>query len=323
MSAHTKTVIEVITDRMLAKNSGVEYHDDYHLTLGVEGGAMRGIISEGMLLALYDLGMLDVFDDYVGTSAGSLNLCYTLAGQGALGLSVYLEDMPSKDIVNLLRFRSELHPMMDMRRLYIRTTEDKQLDLPTLREKYGNNLYIAVSNITKNRGELFTLKSAGIRFQELLVAGALMPFVAGEPWIVKQNEYFDGGMYYIEPAECLPELGSTHALILNTQPQDIGVKPWGSLVERKIRSLNKQHPGAGSLYLSKLQTYCETINKLPHGETEYRGQQLYRHALKTSVGVGRLTMDHDKLVEGVKAGYKSIIDIFYGQGRVGILPTLM
>ena len=57
---------------MVAKHQEEQFNDDVNLCLAVEGGAMRGIISSGMLLALHDLDMINIFDQYVGVSAGSL-----------------------------------------------------------------------------------------------------------------------------------------------------------------------------------------------------------------------------------------------------------
>lgn len=319
----TKPVLELIADRLFALHNGAKIDDGAKLCLAVEGGAMRGIISMGMLLALYDLDIIAVFDSYVGVSAGSLNLAYALAGQGALGLSVYFEDMTDKDIVNLLRFRSEEHPIIDMRKIYDHTTKNKRLDIEKLKEKYGSSFRVSVINVNQNKGELISLDQAGHRFEEFLMAGALLPFIAGDPWIINNTEYYDGGLYYIDPSQAARELGSTHTLVLNTRTQDKPLKPWNRLLERRIKNLDDRYPGLGTHYLQDLRAYFDTYNPLPYGETELDGLKMYRHSLPHSVGVGRLTKEPEKLIGGLKMGYQSILDIFYPQGRAGILPTLM
>jgi predicted patatin/cPLA2 family phospholipase len=155
------------------------------------------------------------------------------------------------------------------------------------------------------------------------MAGAILPFIAGEPWIIKGNEYYDGGLHYIDPSQAAAEIHATHTFVLNTRPIGTKLKPWSGLVERKFKSLDENYPGAGTHYLECLKNYCEVYNDLPYGATELNGMQMYRHATEHSTGVNRLTMDQEKLTEGVKAGYKSILDIFYQQGRVGMLPSLM
>lgn len=318
-----KTVMEVLSDRVFARHNNESYNDDARLCLAVEGGAMRGVISSGMLIALYDLGLLDLFDDYVGVSAGSLNLAYTLADQGALGLSVYFEDMTDKDIVNLLRFRSKEHPIMDMHKLYDHTTKNKRLDIERLKARYETSFRVSVTNVTKNTGELISLKDAGKHFDEFLISGAILPFIAGEPWIIGENEYYDGSMHYIDPSQAARDIGATHTMVLYTRTQDKPLKPYGRLVERRIRSFDSHYPNAGTHYLEALRATIEEYGNLPYGDTMLGPMKLYRHALPNSVGVGRITMDSEKLVGGVKAGYQSILSIFYPNGKVGILPTMM
>jgi predicted patatin/cPLA2 family phospholipase len=225
--------------------------------------------------------------------------------------------------VSLLRFRSEEHPIMDMRKLYDHTTKTKQLDVATLKEKYASSFRVSTTNVTKNIGELISLHDAEHRFEEFLVAGAMLPFIAGEPWIINNNEYYDGGLHYIDPAQAAKEMGATHTLVLHSTSEDKPIKPWGKLVERKFKSLDEHYPGAGTHYLEALKNYVSTYGKLPFGTTEYEGMQLYRLALKQSSGVGRLTMDSEKLITGVKLGYQEVLNLFYQQGRVGILPAMM
>lgn len=49
--------------------------------LAIEGGGMRGCVSAGMIAAIYDLGLMDMFDAVYGSSAGSLVGAYAIAGQ--------------------------------------------------------------------------------------------------------------------------------------------------------------------------------------------------------------------------------------------------
>ena len=101
------------------------------------------------------------------------------------------------------------------------------------------------------------------------------------------------------------------------------MKPWSKLVQQQIGRLNNDFPGAGTTYLQHVENACNVFGELPHGETELDGMKLYRHAIVKSTGINRMTKDQEKLVDALKEGYKSIIDIFYVQGRVGIIPTLM
>ncbi|HVZ71088.1 MAG TPA: patatin-like phospholipase family protein [Polyangia bacterium] len=77
---------------------------DRKLALVVEGGGLRGICSGAGAVALEHMGLTSVFDEVYGTSAGAMNAAYFLAGQAALGMRIYLEDMVRREVVSLLRF---------------------------------------------------------------------------------------------------------------------------------------------------------------------------------------------------------------------------
>ena len=46
--------------------------DGLRIALAIEGGGMRGTVSAGMALALYERGLLPAFDAVYGSSAGAI-----------------------------------------------------------------------------------------------------------------------------------------------------------------------------------------------------------------------------------------------------------
>jgi len=284
---------------------------------------MRGVISMGMIMALDDLGMLDVFDMYVGVSAGALNLAYALAGQAPLGLSVYLDDLTDRDTLSLRRIRPQERPILDMRKVYEQTTRNKRLHLERLQRFYGDRLYVTLTNVSRDQAVIISVDKAGEHFDEYLVAGAIVPFVSGDAWEIEGDFYYDGGLSFIDPSQAAIELGATHTFVLNTRSQDRPVKLPPRIIEKRLSILDSRHPGAGRLYAAALKDYVADFNGLPFGETELRKMKLYRHALPTRQGLGRVTTDTGKLIQGMQAGYQSILDLFHRHGRVGIRPTLL
>lgn len=178
---HPKLTKEIIADRLSARRHGYNLSDGAKLGLAVEGGAMKGIVSAGMLVVLQDLGVLDVFDCYTGTSAGGLNLAYVLAGQASTLMSVYCDDMSDHENLRLIRTHRGNRKIMNIRRMYLQAFTQKPLNEAYLRRHYAKSLRIGASNVTTKQGELISLNQAGNRFFEYLMAGATMPYVAGEP----------------------------------------------------------------------------------------------------------------------------------------------
>src|SRR2546429_2189239 len=96
-------VLEVIRKRR-DSGSGPGHREDGHCVgLAVEGGAMRGVVSGAMLLALADLECRRCFDLVVGASAGAINAAYFLADAAWETLSVYFQELLSPDFISMRR----------------------------------------------------------------------------------------------------------------------------------------------------------------------------------------------------------------------------
>ncbi|GLW06000.1 hypothetical protein Misp01_11300 [Microtetraspora sp. NBRC 13810] len=63
-------VLRVLADRVRRGSRPGERRDGHRVALAIEGGGMRGTISAGMALALYESGMTHAFDAVYGASAG-------------------------------------------------------------------------------------------------------------------------------------------------------------------------------------------------------------------------------------------------------------
>lgn len=316
-----ETVLEVITDRIFAKRSNVPFTDTATLGLGVEGGGMRGIVSAGMLLALKDLDILDIFDYYVGISAGSLNLAYVLSGQTTIVTEFYFDQMTDNKNLSIKPTHRGDRLVMDIRNMHNHAKEFMTLDEASIKTNYPDKFRVTVGNITKNDGELISPESAGHRFYEFLWAGATIPYIGGTPWIINNNQYFDGGLYYPDPSYATDELDCTHALILNTNSQEHEIKPQNKFNQYLIKHLDDDYNNFGENYLRKVEEYSNVFSNLPYGETDLNKMRIYRLATEKSTGVSRLTQDKDKLLNGLQSGYQAVLDLFEPGSDSTILPT--
>ena len=64
---------------------------------------MRGVVSAGMVSALESLELTHAFDAVYGSSAGAINAAYFLAGQAALGTTIYSEDINNRSFIDMRR----------------------------------------------------------------------------------------------------------------------------------------------------------------------------------------------------------------------------
>jgi predicted acylesterase/phospholipase RssA len=80
-------VIDLLKARA-ARGTRAPHGDGARIALAIEGGAMRGVVSAGMVAALEQLGLTHAFDAVYGSSAGAINGAYFLTGQANLGATI-------------------------------------------------------------------------------------------------------------------------------------------------------------------------------------------------------------------------------------------
>src|SRR5215213_5457175 len=110
-------VVQVLLDRARTGSRPGARDDSHRVALVIEGGAMRGVVSGGMVAGLEALGLRDAFDVVYGSSAGACAGAYFLAGQARVGARLYYE------VVNNRRFINPLHAfrrraIVDLDRLF-------------------------------------------------------------------------------------------------------------------------------------------------------------------------------------------------------------
>ena len=64
-------VVQVLLDRARSGSKPGARTDPHRVALVIEGGAMRGVVSGGMVTGLEALGLRDAFDAVYGSSAGA------------------------------------------------------------------------------------------------------------------------------------------------------------------------------------------------------------------------------------------------------------
>src|SRR3954452_16708844 len=96
-------------DVLRARRAGASDH--HRVALVVEGGCMRGVISAGAVTALEHLHLAQHFDAVYGVSAGALDCAYMLAGQAAMGTTIYFDDLPAAHFVRARRILAARPPM--------------------------------------------------------------------------------------------------------------------------------------------------------------------------------------------------------------------
>src|ERR1700761_7136456 len=71
--ARVHEVLRLIRERARSGSQPGQRTDGNRIALSIEGGGMRGTVSAGMALALFERGLVNSFDAVYGSSAGALS----------------------------------------------------------------------------------------------------------------------------------------------------------------------------------------------------------------------------------------------------------
>ena len=93
--------LDLIKER--TTNPKKRYSDERRLIIVAEGGAMRGVVSAGVLSGLAILGGQKIFDAIYTTSAASINAAHFLSGRGLERAATYHKFLADKRFYNPLR----------------------------------------------------------------------------------------------------------------------------------------------------------------------------------------------------------------------------
>lgn len=260
MNAHP--VLELMARRLKERSEPGHRRDGFRLALVVEGGAMRGVVSSGMLWALEEAGFLPCFDLAVGCSAGAMNASSFLAGVAGACTREYAGAFSSKRFIQPARALIG-RPVLDLD--YSLDFSSTILDAHRFQRVLESPipLHCIATDVDQARRALLSDFRTADELRGALKASSCLPLVAGGPVEFRGRHYLDGGITEAIPVASARELGATHALVLQTRPRGLRYPaPKGlflRLVEAKLRRL---HPVLPTLYHRRNFVYDETCDLL-------------------------------------------------------------
>ena len=301
-----------------AHGTRTPHGDGARIALAIEGGAMRGVVSAGMVAALERLGLTRAFDAVYGSSAGAINGAYFLTGQANLGATIYSEDINNRHFIDLRRpLRGR--PIVDLGFLIDHVaTRLKPLDTGGVLSAASPLTVLATDVESASTAALRGFTTADALFGAMR-AGATMPIVAGPPVSYAGRTYLDASLTQPIPVPLAEADGFTHILALLTRPTDGG--PGGSLLDRwyVLPRLRRISPGLATLYAGRREPYAALLRNITAG----RGPAGLATVMGLRPGgpeVSRLERDATALKAAAARGFDAVMRAFDGSG-VSRIPS--
>jgi predicted patatin/cPLA2 family phospholipase len=267
--------------------------------LVLEGGAMRGIFTAGVLDALAAKNT-PPFDLVVDVSAGACCAVSYLAGQHGRNRRIFLDYMATKAFADPLRFALGGH-LTDMDFLMGPVTHTLDpLDIPALRA--SPTRFVAVTTHA-HTGEPCYLPAQGPDCVQALHATVAIPFFyRGGPIRFRHEDHFDGGVADPIPLAYAIDEKATDITVVLTRPAS-WQPPALSLLSRAYLTLHyADFPAIPKALANRHRVYARTRNLIANPPPDVSLRVIIP---PDDFPVRRFTMDVPTLVRGYDMGYQA------------------
>jgi predicted patatin/cPLA2 family phospholipase len=298
--------------RARAARGSVHPHDDgASIALCVEGGAMRGVISAGMVSALEELGLVNAFDAVYGSSAGSINAAYFLAGTARMGTAIYYEDINTREFIDLRRMVGA-RPIVNLGFLLDEVAVRRKV-LDTARVIASPTpLAVVATDAGTAKPVVFRKFTNGADLLGAMRAGSTMPVIAGSASEYRGGRYYDASVSEPIPVPAAEADGHTHILVLLTRPH--GEARRLSAFDRYyvIPRLKRTAPLIARSYQDRISPYSALVERINGGRgTGTAAQGPVIVGLRPTGGtIDILERRRDVLIRGAERGHQAVMDAF-------------
>jgi len=310
-------VLDLIEARSVSGSRPGAREDDARLALAIEGGGMRGAITGGMALAIDKLGLLHVFDDVYGASAGTLNAAWLVSGAASTGISTWSDPAlrtASTARSNLLRGK----PIVDSAFL-TDTVYEKLAPMPFDEILAGTVGFhpLATDAATGASTDLAPYVTDRATLKLALRASTALPLLSGRPIELGGRRFFDAGIAESIPYRTAAAQGATHILVLRSRRDGEGESSnsgrSGRIISRYLSLYSRE---LGRAFLDRPSRLTSDDLHLGSSEADASAAPAVL-SLRPPSGtpdIGRLEKDQGKVILGLQAGER-VATAALGGGR--------
>ena len=252
--------------------------------LVLEGGAMRGMYSAGVLDVFIEQGVH--VDGIVGVSAGACFGCNLFSGQKGRVLRYNQRFAGDPRNVSLRSWLTTGDIVNKKFAYYVIPTTYDLFDEEAF-EAYGGEYWVVVTNVETGEAEYMQMHHL-LNDIEMMRASASMPFCS-RMVPIGGKKYLDGGIADSIPVRACLDMGYDKVIVILTQPADY-VK--GPMNEKLIRAVYRKYPNL-------CKTLCDRHNRYNAQAADVaqleRAGKVFVIRPKEALNIRRLEKDPDEL----------------------------
>jgi len=221
--------------------------------LVVEGGAMRGIFSAG-ILDTFIKEKFNPFDMFIGVSIGASNIAAYLAEMYMRNYKIFTEYSLNSEFISIKKFILGKH-YIDLDWLWGKTIREIRLDLDKIFSK-KIKYYIGFTNI--ENGESFFLEPSKNTLEDYLKATSAIPVLYRNFININNINVTDGGISNPIPIKEAYIRNACNIMVIRSRPKKYEIKPVKNLFLHKI--LFKNYPQLINTIKKRPEIYKESVN---------------------------------------------------------------
>lgn len=270
--------------------------------LVLEGGAMRGMFTAGVLDTFLDAGVKA--DEVVGVSAGALFGVNYLSGQKGRAVRYNKRYNGDKSYMGLRPLLKEDNLFSTS---YAYDLVPRRLDPfdDAAFQNSGVPFFAVVTNVDTGEAEYMQVKSVFDQM-DLLRASGSMPFVS-RPVEWEGRRYLDGGVSDSIPFEWMAARGCDNLIVVLTREEGYRKTPMNGAL---LRLLRRKYPAIARRLAARHTDYNRALEELERWQAEGRAFVI-RPSVKTPIS--RIETDPEKL--------QQVYDLGLADGQAA-LPAL-
>lgn len=254
--------------------------------LVLEGGAMRGVYTAGVLDVLLDHDIKA--DGMIGVSAGVLfgvNYLSKQRGRAIRYNKKYVNDKRYMGISSLLKTGNIINKEF----AYYEVPLKLDIFDEETYEKSDTDFYATVTNIETGKPEYIKITNV-FRQMEVLRATSAMPFVS-KTVTLDHKQYLDGGISDSIPIDQCRNMGYDKIIVILTRPLDYRKKKTNTWVTKLRYS---QYPNLVQAINTRYQNYNSSLEKILDLENK---KEIFVFRPSRSIHIKRIEKDPEKLQE--------------------------
>jgi len=265
----------------------------HETALVVEGGALRGVFSTGLLDGFLEAGF-NPFDLFIGVSSGASNLAAYLAGMHGRNRRIYLDYSLRPQFIRVARFLAGGN-LLDLDWLWENTIRDIRLDLAAIYAR-GKPFLVVLTDVATGRA--IYKETAAYNLEDVLLASSAVPLYYRTYPPVDGRPVTDGGVVDAIPAAEAIRRGARHIMVVRSQ-QKAYRKQRNFLDECVMSWYLRRHPALRAAMAARVARYNDTVDLLRKPPA---GIDIVEVCPPDAFRVSRLTRDPAVLQEGYEQG---------------------